>query len=81
LIFVRIAPAQDADSIDDILHYPSFLKTPASWHAAIVLGGNSNPKTVVVVPVVRIVPVPVRRAGVLGIIVPATATQHVRPAP
>ena len=81
MIFVRISPAQDADSIDDILHYPSFLKTPASWHAAIVLGGKTNAKPVVVVPVVRIVPVPVRRAGVLGIIVPATATQHVRPAP
>ena len=81
LIFVRIAPAQEADSIDDILHYPGFLKTPASWHAAIVLGGKTNTKPVVVVPVVRIVPVPVRRAGVLGIIVPATAAQHVRPAP
>ena len=42
------------------------------------VGHNPNPKTVVVVPVVRIVPVAVGTAGVFAIIVERAAPQHAR---
>ena len=41
--------------------------------------GNHDPETVVVVPIVGRVPVPIGRASVLGIVVPRTVTQHTIP--
>ena len=59
---------------------PEFLlKRPPTWllpgiHRCIKLEGQTKP--VVVVPVVRPVPVAVRRAAVPGVVVPAAAAQH-----
>ena len=38
--------------------------------------GTDNPKTDVVVPVVRLVPVTIRRATVPGVVVPRSTAQH-----
>ena len=80
-MFVRIAPAQDMGSIDYYQHYPGFHENPASWPDARILRREGNAKTVVVVPVLRVVPVPVRRADVPRFVVPGTAAQDERPAP
>ena len=37
---------------------------------------TNNTKTNVVVPVVRVVPVTVSSTGIVGVVVPRTATQH-----
>jgi len=41
-----------------------------------VMGSTHHPKTVVVVPVVRIVVVAIRRGGVVLIVIEGTAPQH-----
>jgi len=50
---------------------------PDQWRR----GRHTTPKTVVVVPVVRVVPVAVRRARPVSIVVPRAAPQHIRPIP
>ncbi len=40
------------------------------------MGSQNHPKTVVVVPVVRIVVVAIRRGGVILIVIEGTAPQH-----
>jgi len=42
---------------------------------------HNDPKTVIVVPVVRVVIVAVGRARIVIVVVEGTATQHTRPLP